>query len=104
MKELHTPQITDITEKYRRNWKEHIGRMSANKIPIKILQYQAKGKKKFIKIFEVNEGLCHVMLVTGLKRPNNGKDDDDDDDHLYHTHQHTVDLKDPHSTMPTAGH
>jgi hypothetical protein len=25
-------------------------------------------------------GLCHVMPVTGLKRPNTGKDDDDYDD------------------------
>jgi hypothetical protein len=33
MKELHTQQITEFTEKYKRNWKEHVGRMSADKIP-----------------------------------------------------------------------
>jgi hypothetical protein len=37
-------------------------------------------EKKCRKTFETMEGLCHVMLVTGLKRPNAGKADDDDDD------------------------
>jgi hypothetical protein len=36
-------------------------------------------REKFRKIFETMEGLYHVMPVTDLKRPNNGKDDDDYD-------------------------
>jgi hypothetical protein len=44
MKELHTPQITNSIEKYRRNWKEHVGRMSSDRIPKKILKYQSEGK------------------------------------------------------------
>jgi hypothetical protein len=45
LEELHTPQKTEFIEKYRRNWKEHVGRMSADRIPKKILQYQPKGKR-----------------------------------------------------------
>jgi hypothetical protein len=65
--------ITHITnnrviEKCRRNWKEHVGRMSADRIPKKNLKYQLKRKT-----FEMMEGLCHIMPVTGLKRLNNAK-------------------------------
>jgi hypothetical protein len=45
IKELHTPQIPEFIEKYRRNWKEHVGRMSADCIPRKFLKYQPKGKR-----------------------------------------------------------
>jgi hypothetical protein len=45
MKHLHTQQITEFIEQGRRNWKEHVGRMSADTIPKKILTYQPKEKE-----------------------------------------------------------
>jgi hypothetical protein len=36
-----------------------------------------KGKKKFRKTFETMEGFSFVTPVTGLNRPNTGKEDDD---------------------------
>jgi hypothetical protein len=30
VKKLHTPQITEFIGKHRRNWKENVGRMSAD--------------------------------------------------------------------------
>jgi hypothetical protein len=38
LKGLHTPQITGLIEKYRSNWKEQVGRMSADRIPNTILK------------------------------------------------------------------
>jgi hypothetical protein len=38
MKKLHTPQITEFIEKYGMNWREHAGRISADRIPKKILR------------------------------------------------------------------
>jgi hypothetical protein len=32
--------------------------------------------------FEKMEGLSFVTTVTGLNKPNTGKEDDDDDDHV----------------------
>jgi hypothetical protein len=43
-------------------------------------QIPAKREKKFRKTLEKKEGFSFVTPVTGLKRPNTGKDDDDDDD------------------------
>jgi hypothetical protein len=40
-------------------------------------------EKKFRKTFEKMEGFSFVTSVTGLNRPNTGKDDDDDDDDIY---------------------
>jgi hypothetical protein len=46
MRELQIPQITEFTEQYRRNWKEHVERMSSDGILKRILKYQLKGKEK----------------------------------------------------------
>jgi hypothetical protein len=76
MKELHTPQIREFTEKYRRNWKEHVGRMSADRILKKIFKEHPKGKRNLgrpLKQWKDSD----AMPVTGLKKPNIGKDDDD---------------------------
>jgi hypothetical protein len=50
-----------------------------------ILKYQPKGKKKSRKTFEKMEGFSFVTHITGLNRPNTGKEDDDDDDETVHT-------------------
>jgi hypothetical protein len=38
-------QITEFTYQYRKNWKEHVDRMSSDRIPKVILEYQPKGKR-----------------------------------------------------------
>jgi hypothetical protein len=43
-----------------------------------ILKYQPKGLQKFRETFEKMEGFSFLTPVTGLNRPNTGKDDDDD--------------------------
>jgi hypothetical protein len=45
--------------------------MSSDRIP-------TKKEKKFRKTFEKMNGFSFVMPVTGLNRPNTGKEDDDD--------------------------
>jgi hypothetical protein len=42
--ELQMSQITDFIYQYRKNWKEHVDRMSSDRIPM-ILKYQPKGKR-----------------------------------------------------------
>jgi hypothetical protein len=54
--------------------------MSSDRIPKMIVKYQPRGKKKFRKTFEKMEGFSLLTPVTGLNRPNTGKEDDDDDD------------------------
>jgi hypothetical protein len=43
--ELQISQITDFIYQYRKNWKEHVDRMSSDRIPKMILKYQPKGKR-----------------------------------------------------------
>jgi hypothetical protein len=43
--ELQISQITEFIYQYRKNWKEHVDRMSSNGIPKLILKYQPKGKR-----------------------------------------------------------
>jgi hypothetical protein len=38
-----------------------------------------RGKKKFVNTSDTKEGFCFVISVTGLKRPNTGRDDDIND-------------------------
>jgi hypothetical protein len=38
-------QITDVICQYRKNWKEHVDRMSSDRIPKINLKYQPKGKR-----------------------------------------------------------
>jgi hypothetical protein len=82
MEELHTPQLTEFIEKYRRNWKQHVGRMGAERMRRKILKYQPKRKRSSGRPLKrwMN---CHVAPVTDLKRPNTVKNDDDDDDDKF---------------------
>jgi hypothetical protein len=42
-------------------------------------------EKKFRKTYEKMEGFSFVTPVTGLNRPNTGKEDDDDDDDFTNT-------------------
>jgi hypothetical protein len=41
--------------------------------------YPTKRERKFRKTFEKMEGFSFVTPVTGLNRPNTGKEDDDDE-------------------------
>jgi hypothetical protein len=43
--ELQISQRTEFIYQYRRNWKEHVDRMSSDRIPKMILKYQPKGKR-----------------------------------------------------------
>jgi hypothetical protein len=43
--ELQISQITEFIYQYRKNLKEHVDRMSSDRIPKMILKYQPKGKR-----------------------------------------------------------
>jgi hypothetical protein len=43
--ELQMSQITEFMYEYRKNWKEHVDKMSSDSIPKMILKYQPKGKR-----------------------------------------------------------
>jgi hypothetical protein len=43
--ELQISQITEFIYQHRKNWKEHVDRMTSNRIPKMILKYQPKGKR-----------------------------------------------------------
>jgi hypothetical protein len=43
--ELQISLITEFIYQYRKNWKEHIERMSSGRTPKMILKYQPKGKE-----------------------------------------------------------
>jgi hypothetical protein len=43
--ELQISQITEFIYLYRKNWKEHVDRMSSDWIPEMILKYQPKVKR-----------------------------------------------------------
>jgi hypothetical protein len=45
LRELLMSQITEFKYQYRKNWKEHVDRMSSDRIPKMILKYQPKGKR-----------------------------------------------------------
>jgi hypothetical protein len=70
--ELQMSQITEFIYQYRKNWKEHVDRISKM-----ILKYQPKGKRNLGRK-EKMEGFSFVTPVTGLSRPNTGKEDDDE--------------------------
>jgi hypothetical protein len=42
--ELQLSQITEFLYQYRKNWKEHVDRMSSDRIPKMVLKYQPKEK------------------------------------------------------------
>jgi hypothetical protein len=44
-KQLKTTPIIDSVTHYRKNWKEHVHRMTPGRIPKMILKYQPKGKR-----------------------------------------------------------
>jgi hypothetical protein len=70
--------MTEFIYQYRKNWKEHIDRMSSDRIPKNDSKILTKREKKFRKTFDKMEGFSFVMPVTGLKTPNNRKEDDND--------------------------
>jgi hypothetical protein len=78
--ELQISQITEFLYQYRKNWKEHVDRMSCDRIPKNDSKISTKKENKFRKTFEKMEGFSFVTRVTGLNRPNTGKEDDFDDD------------------------
>jgi hypothetical protein len=41
----HFNRITKFICQYRKYWKEHVDRMSSDRIPKMILKYQSKGKR-----------------------------------------------------------
>jgi hypothetical protein len=75
--ELQISQITQFICQYRKNWKEHVDRMSSDRIPKNDYKIRTKREKKFRKTFEKMEGFSFVTPITGLNRPNTGKEDDD---------------------------
>jgi hypothetical protein len=64
-----------LREEYRKNWKEHVDRMSSDRIPKMILKYQPKGKRNLERLLK-----SWKDTVVGLNRPNTGKEVDDHDD------------------------
>jgi hypothetical protein len=54
--------MTEITEQYGRNWTEHVGCMSSDRITEKILMSQSR-KKMFQKTTETVEGHYFVMTM-----------------------------------------
>lgn len=66
MREQQISQMTELIEQYRRNWNEHVGCMSSDRITKKILISQSR-KKKFQKTSETVEGLCFVMPMMMMK-------------------------------------
>jgi hypothetical protein len=45
VKQLKITPIIDFVTQYRKNWKEHVHRMTPGRIPKIILKYQPKGKR-----------------------------------------------------------
>jgi hypothetical protein len=43
--ELQMSRITEFICQYRKNWKEHVDRMSSDRIPKMILKYQPEEKR-----------------------------------------------------------
>jgi hypothetical protein len=72
--ELQMSQITEFTYQYRKNWKEHVERMSYDRIPKMILKYQPRGKRN---VGRPLKGFSFVTPVTRLNGPNTGKEDDE---------------------------
>jgi hypothetical protein len=70
--ELQISQITEFICQYRKNWKEHVGRMSSDRNPKNDSKIPTKMVKKFRQTFEKMEGFSFVTPVTGLNRPNTG--------------------------------
>jgi hypothetical protein len=52
--------------------------MSSDRIPKNDSKIPTKRENKFRKTFEKMEGFSFVRPVTGLRRPNTGKEDEDD--------------------------
>jgi hypothetical protein len=45
MENSRIKNVTDNRIQYRKNWKEHVDRMSSDRIPKIIVKYQPKGKR-----------------------------------------------------------
>jgi hypothetical protein len=77
--ELQLSQITEFIYQYRKNWKEHVNRISSDRIQKNDSKIRTTKEKKYRKTFEKMEGFSFVTPVTGLNRPNAGKEDDDNE-------------------------
>jgi hypothetical protein len=53
-------------QEYRIEWKEHINRMSSDRILKGIFECQLKGKNTFWKTFEMMEGFWFIQFMTSL--------------------------------------
>jgi hypothetical protein len=62
---------------YRKNWKEHVDRMSSDKIPKMILKYQPKEKRNLGRPLKRWKDSVFLTPVTGLNRSDTGMEDDD---------------------------
>jgi hypothetical protein len=58
------------------DWKEHVDRMSSDRIPKMILKYQPKGKRNLGRPLKRWKDSVLLTPVTGLNRPIAGKEDD----------------------------
>jgi hypothetical protein len=89
--EAHQPnvnRITNLTDNrihmsvQKKKSKEHVDRMSSDRIPKNDFKIPTKRENKFRMTFEKMEGFSFVTPVTGLNRPKTGKEDDDDQPNL----------------------
>jgi hypothetical protein len=54
---VHTSEITEFKEEYRRHWKMHVGRVRADEMTPKVFKVSTENENKSTKTFETMEGL-----------------------------------------------
>jgi hypothetical protein len=76
-KQLKTTPVIDFVAQYRKNWKEHVPRMTPGRIPKMILKYQQpKGKRCLGRPLKRWKD-SYVTLITGHKAYT-GKEEEED--------------------------
>jgi hypothetical protein len=63
--ELQMSQKTEFICQYRKNWKEHVDRMSSDRIPTIILKYQRKGKRNLGRPLKTLKDSCEISSSHG---------------------------------------
>jgi hypothetical protein len=63
--ELQISQITEFIYQYRKNWREHVDRMSSDRIPKNILNYQRKGKRNVGRPLKTWKDSCEIPSSHG---------------------------------------
>jgi hypothetical protein len=76
-KQLKATPIIDFVAQCRKNWKEHVHRMTPGRIPKNDFKIPTKRKEMFRPTSQKMEGLCYVMPVTGHKAYT-GKEEEED--------------------------